>query len=415
MNIIQKILAKKTQLDKIEPGQLINMSIDMAMVHDYFAHFCIDKFYEMGFSSVGNPNKVVFVMDHEVPSASIEESENNRRMYEFATKQGIKRIHFSDGVSHQIIHELGYISPGDIVVGTDSHTTTYGALGIFSTGIGYTEMAAVFGTGQLWFRVPSSLKFIINGTLSKGVYAKDVILKIIGDIGVDGATYKTMEFSGSTIRDFSVSSRLTLCNMVVEAGAKNGIIEVDEKTIEYLKDKREKRIEIVKSDSDVDYERIYQYNAEEFEPVVACPHSVDNVKSVKKVEGLKIDAAFIGSCTNGRLEDLRIAANILKGNKVSKYTRLIVTPASRSIYLESIREGIIDVLLDAGAIITHPSCSLCAGAKCGGILGDRERVISTSNRNFIARMGSKDSEVYLTSPATVAMSAISGRITSPST
>ena len=411
MNITQKILAKNAGLTEVKVGQLINVSVNMAMVHDYFAPFCIDKFFEMNFSSVWDSSNVVLVIDHEVPSASENESECFQKMRKFSIEQKIEKIHYSDGVCHQLMVESGYVVPGDVVVGTDSHTCTYGALGLFSTGIGLTEMSAVLGTGKIWLRVPPTIKFEIEGDFPEGVYAKDLILKIIGDIGADGATYKAMEFSGPAIKKMSIDSRLTICNMAVEAGAKNGIIAADKKALDYLSNRIPSGFKPIKSDEDAPYDKIYEYDVSKLEPMVACPHTVDNVKPVREVEGLRIDEAFIGSCTNGRLEDLRIAAKILENRKVSKKTRLIVTPASRRIYLDAIKEGIIDIFLDAGAIITHPSCSLCAGSKSGGIIGDGERVISSTNRNYLARLGSKKSEAYLASPATVAVSAIEGKIT----
>jgi 3-isopropylmalate/(R)-2-methylmalate dehydratase large subunit len=307
--------------------------------------------------------------------------------------------------------EMGLIVPGEIVIGTDSHTCTAGALGAFATGVGYTDMAAVLGRGKIWLKVPETLKFEINGKLPDGVYAKDLILKIIGDIGADGATYKAMEFSGSAIKKMSMDGRFTLCNMAVEAGAKTGMVEPDKVTLEYLSGKTRKEIKRIRGDGD-GYEKIYQYNAEEIEPMIACPHSVDNVKPVREVEGTKIDEAFIGSCTTG-LEDLRIAAEILEGNEVHPDVRLIVTPPTRRIYMEALKEEIIEILIEAGAIITHPSCSLCAGSKSGGIIADGERVITTTNRNYLGRLGGRNSEAFLASAATVAYSAIYGEIKSP--
>jgi 3-isopropylmalate/(R)-2-methylmalate dehydratase large subunit len=410
MNIIQKILANHAGVEEVSAGEIVTVSVDLAMIHDYFAPHCFNQFRKMGFTKVWDPSKILLIADHEIPPASVEESESIKQMRSFAERHGIKLV-IGEGVSHRVMPEMGLIVPGEVVIGTDSHTCTAGALGAFATGVGYTDMAAVLGRGEIWLKVPQTLKFEIDGKLPDGVYAKDLILKIIGDIGADGATYKAMEFSGSTIRKMSMDGRFTLCNMAVEAGAKTGIIEPDNATLEYLSGKTKKEIRRIRGDGD-GYEKIYHYNAEEIEPMIACPHSVDNVKPVREVEGTKIDEAFIGSCTSG-LEDLRIAAEILEGNEVHPDVRLIVTPPTRKIYMEALKEGIIETLIDAGAIITHPSCSLCAGSKSGGIIADGERVITTTNRNYLGRFGGKRSEAFLASAATVAYSAIYGKIKSP--
>jgi len=410
MNIVQKILANHTGMEKVSTGEIITVSVDLAMIHDYFAPHCFSQFKSMGFTEVWDPSKILLIADHEIPPASVEESESIKQMRSFAEKHGIKLV-IGEGVSHRVMPEMGLIVPGEIVIGTDSHTCTAGALGAFATGVGYTDMAAVLGKGKIWLKVPETLKFEIDGKLPDGVYAKDLILKIIGDIGADGATYKAMEFSGSTIKKMSIDGRFTLCNMAVEAGAKTGIIEPDNVTLEYLSGKARKEVRKIRGDGD-GYEKVYHYNAEEIEPMIACPHSVDNVKPVREVEGVAINEAFIGSCTSG-LEDLRVAAEILEGKEVHPDVRLIVTPPTRKIYIEALKEGIIETLIDAGAIITHPSCSLCAGSKSGGIIADGERVITTTNRNYLGRLGGRGSKAFLASAATVAYSAIYGEIKSP--
>ncbi|MDQ7094859.1 3-isopropylmalate dehydratase large subunit [Desulfosporosinus sp. PR] len=409
--LTEKILMKNTGENHLKPGNIITVNVDKVMVHDLFAPFVIGKFREMGFEKVWDPEKIVFVFDHLVPTSFIEDFRHHKITESFVEEQCIRTIHRSDGVCHQLMAELQYVVPGQVAFGTDSHTTTYGAVGAFATGIGYTEMAAIFGTGELWIKVPPTIKFNIDGNLPKGVFSKDIILRIIGDIGADGATYKAMEFGGTTVEGLSVSSRMTLSNMAVEAGAKVGIIEPDEKTFKFSglgdDDYRDLR-----SDPDACYEKVFEYDASKFKPLVACPSSVDNITGVEEMEGAKIDQGFIGSCTNGRLEDLEIAASILKGRKIAQYTKLVVTPASRSIYAEAVKKGIIGILVEAGAIVNPPACGLCCG-RSGGIVSDGERVIATNNRNFLGRMGSPKSEVFLASPATVAVSVLEGKIVDP--
>lgn len=409
--LTEKILMYNTGRSSIKAGDLITVNTDRVMVHDIFAPFVIEKFSEMGFKKVWNPDKIVFVYDHLVPTSFIEDFRHHNIADAFAAEQSIRAVHRSDGVCHQLMPELKYVVPGQVVFGTDSHTTTYGAVGAFATGIGYTEMAAVFGTGELWIKVPPTIKFNINGNLPNGVFSKDIILKIIGDIGSDGATYKAMEFSGSTVSGLSIASRMTLSNMAVEAGAKVGIIEPDAKTFDFS-GINERYCQHLRSDPDAGYETIFEYDAAKFTPVVACPSNVDNVSDVEALCGTRIDQGFIGSCTNGRFEDLAVAAKIVQGRKIAPYTKLIVTPASRSIYAEAVRTGIIGILVEAGAIVNPPGCGLCCG-RSGGIVSDNERVIATNNRNFLGRMGSSKSEIFLASPATVAASALEGRIVDP--
>jgi 3-isopropylmalate/(R)-2-methylmalate dehydratase large subunit len=409
--LTEKIIMRNTGRISVTAGELLNVNVDKVMVHDIFAPFVIEKFREMGFEKVWNPDKIVFVYDHLVPTSFIEDFRHHKIADTFAAEQDIKAVHRADGVCHQLMPELRYVIPGQVVFGTDSHTTTYGAIGAFSTGIGYTEMAAIFGTGELWIKVPPTLRFDINGDLPSGVFAKDMILRILGDIGADGATYKAMEFGGSTVEGLSIASRMTLSNMAVEAGAKVGIIAPDEKTFEFS-GVNSKDFQDLKSDGDASFEKIFAYDAAAFKPVVACPSNVDNISDVEAMAGTRIDQGFIGSCTNGRLEDLEIAARILKGRKIAPFTKLIVTPASRSIYAEAAKKGIIGILVEAGAIMNPPACGLCCG-RSGGIVSDGERVIATNNRNFLGRMGSPKSEIFLASPATVTAAALEGKIVDP--
>jgi len=402
---------KNTGKTSIKPGDLLIVNVDRVMVHDIFTPFVIEKFRDMGFEKVWNPDKIVFIYDHLVPTSFIEDYRHHQIGDAFAAEQGIKNVHRTDGVCHQLMPELRYVVPGQVAFGTDSHTTTYGAVGAFSTGIGYTEMAAIFGTGTLWIKVPPTIKFNINGELPKGVFAKDIILRILGDIGADGATYKAMEFGGSTVKALSIAGRMTLCNMAIEAGAKAGVIEPDEKTFAFSGVNAADYKDLV-SDPDAQYERVIEYDASQFKPVVACPSNVDNISDVETMIGTKIDQGFIGSCTNGRLEDLEIAAKILKGRTIAPYMTLIVTPASRSIYAEAIKKGFIATLVEAGAIVNPPGCGLCCG-RSGGIVSDGEKVIATNNRNFLGRMGGPKSEIFLASPATVAAAMLEGKIADP--
>ena len=409
--LTEKIVMKNTGKSSIKAGDLVIVKVDRVMVHDIFAPFVIEKFRDMGFEKVWNPDKIVFVYDHLVPTSFIEDFRHHQIGDAFAAEQGIKAVHRTDGVCHQLMPELGYVVPDQVTFGTDSHTTTYGAVGAFATGIGYTEMAGIFGTGELWIKVPPTLKFTINGELPEGVFAKDIILRIIGDIGADGATYKAMEFGGSTVKALSIAGRMTLCNMAVEAGAKVGVIEPDEKTFAFSR-VQGSAYQDFKSDTNACYEQVFEYDASKFKPVVACPSNVDNIKAVETMIGTKVDQGFIGSCTNGRLEDMKIAARILKGRKLAPYTKLIVTPASRSIYAEAVKKGLIGILVEAGAIVNPPGCGLCCG-RSGGIVSDGERVIATNNRNFLGRMGGPKSEIFLASPATVAAAMLTGKIVDP--
>ncbi|MEG0564938.1 MAG: aconitase/3-isopropylmalate dehydratase large subunit family protein [Hungatella sp.] len=377
--------------------------------HDIFIPFVVDKFIEMGFTKLWDPDKVVLIYDHLVPASQVDDIRHFKIGDAFAETYGMRHIHRSDGICHQLMTEAGYVKPGDVVFGTDSHTTTYGCVGAFSSGIGYTEMASILGTGTMWIRVPETIKVEINGILPEYVMSKDIILRLIGDLGADGATYRALEFTGTTVEQMSVASRMTMANMAVEAGAKCALFTPDEKTAAYCEVELTDEIAALEGDPDAHYARTMTYRAEDFVPVMACPSQVDHIVAVDDLEGIPIDQVFIGSCTNGRLEDLTMAAQILSGQKVAPYVKLIVTPASRKVYLEAMKQGIIKTLLDAGAIVTHPGCGLCCG-RTGGILSDGERVVATNNRNFLGRMGTSKVEIYLASPATAAACAIAGKI-----
>lgn len=407
--IIEKIIGNNIGRE-VKPGDIVTVNVDRVMIHDIFIPFVKDKFEEMGFTKIWDPDKAVLIYDHLVPASQVDDTRHFRIGNEFVEKYGMKNIHRSDGICHQLMTEAGYVKPGDIAFGTDSHTTTYGCVGAFSSGIGYTEMASVLGTGQMWVKVPETIKVNIEGKLPSNVKSKDIILRIIGDLGADGATYQALEFTGSTVREMSVSSRMTMSNMAIEAGAKCALFTPDDKTAEYCGIELNETQKDLVGDSDAIYVRELNYKAEELVPVLACPSQVDNIKPVSDFEDTAIDQVFIGSCTNGRLEDLQCAAKILKGKKVAPFVKLIVTPASRKIYKEALEDGTLGILAEAGAIITHPGCGLCCG-RTGGILTDGERVVATNNRNFLGRMGTSKVEIFLASPATAAASAIAGKIT----
>ncbi len=414
MTFAEKVLAKKAGLSSVKPGDIVTVEPDRAMSHDNAAP--ISKIFKsIGVEKVWNPEKIVIILDHAVPAPTDKHAKNHKDIRKFVAEQGIKYfydVNSDGGVCHQLFCEEGFALPGHVIVGSDSHTCTYGAFGAFSTGIGRSEMAAVWATGQIWFRVPESMKIGIEGSFPRGVYAKDLILKIIGDIGADGADYKSVEFTGSAVKEMSISERMTLCNMVIEMGGKNGVVEPDEKTLAYLEKIAKGDFEVIKADPDARYERVLKYELSELEPVVAKPHTVDNVSPVKEVEGLKIDQAFLGTCTNGRIDDLRVAAEILKGKRIAKGVRFIVIPASWRVYKEAMKEGVLETLIEAGAVIGPPGCGPCMGNHLG-ILAPGEVCISTANRNFKGRMGNPESEIYLASPATVAASALRGVITDP--
>jgi methanogen homoaconitase large subunit len=412
MNITEKILARAAGSKSINPGEIIEVDVDLAMSHDGTSPPTINTFKKIS-DRVWDPDKIVIICDHTVPPNTIGSAEFHKVTKEFAKEQHIKN-YFShgEGICHQVLPEFGFIKPGSVVVGADSHTCTHGAFGAFATGMGATDMAFVFATGKTWFRVPEALNINVNGKLGKYVTAKDVILNIIGKIGTYGATYKTLEFHGNTIESMDVAGRMTICNMAIESGAKNGIMEPNPATLQYLKDRNVKSFEVVKSDKDYDYEKEFDFQVDDMEPQVACPHNVDNVKPISLVEGTTINQAFIGSCTNGRLEDLIQAGEVLEGKTVHEDVRLIIIPASAEIYRKALHNGLIDTFMDSGAILCNPGCGPCLGGHMG-VLGSQEVCIATTNRNFLGRMGDPESEVFLANPAVVAASAISGEIKDP--
>lgn len=407
--VIEKIISGKVGYP-VKPGDIVTVPVDWCMVDDIMVPFCIKKFEEMGFRKIWDPDRVVLIYDHFLPATQTDDSRHFREGDAFAEKFGIRNIHRTDGICHQLMTEAGYVKPGDISFGTDSHTVTYGCVGAFATGIGYTEMAGILGTGELWIKVPESIRVEINGTLPTNVTSKDVVLRIIGDLTASGATYRSLEFCGSTVDAMSVASRMTMANMSVEAGAKCGVFAPDEKTCEYCGIPYTDKEKNLHADSDAVYVRTLRYQAEELVPVVACPSLVDNIRPVSEVAGTKVDQVFLGSCTNGRLEDLQAAAQILKGRTVAPSLKMIVTPASRKIYREALADGTLEILADAGCIITNPGCGLCCG-RGGGILSDDEVVVATNNRNFLGRMGTSKVKIYLASPKTAAMTALTGVIT----
>ena len=409
--VIEKIIEHNTGKE-VKPGDIVTVNVDRVMIHDIFIPFVAEKFREMGFGKLWDPDKVVLIYDHLVPASQLDDTRHFHTGDAFAEKYGMTHVHRSDGICHQLMTEAGYVKPGDIAFGTDSHTTTYGCVGAFSSGIGYTEMASILGTGTMWIRVPETIKVVINGKLPENVMSKDVILRLIGDLGADGATYKALEFSGSAVENMTVASRMTISNMAIEAGAKCALFTPDEKTAEYCDITLNDYQTSLAGDADANYCKVMEYKAEDFVPVMACPSQVDKICNVSELEGTEIDQVFIGSCTNGRLEDLAAAAEVLKGKKVADFVKLIVTPASRKIYRQADEMGILDTLAEAGAIITHPGCGLCCG-RTGGILTDGERVVATNNRNFLGRMGTSKVQIYLASPKTAASCAIAGKIVSP--
>ena len=414
MTMTQKILAKHAGLDTVEVGQLIEARVDMVLGNDITTPVAITEFEKAGFTRVFDRDKISIVLDHYTPCKDIKSAELCLQARNFAHKHQI--TNFFDvgqmGVEHALLPEKGLCAPGEIIVGADSHTCTYGALGAFSTGIGSTDMAAAMATGLLWFKVPAAIKVVLKGKLQPMVSGKDVILHLIGRIGVDGALYQSLEFTGEGVSSLSMDDRFTISNMAIEAGGKNGIFPVDEKTMEYINGRVDRPCEAFQADPDAVYASEVVIDLNSLEPTVAMPHLPENTRTVGEVAGLPIQQVVIGSCTNGRLEDLAAAAEVLKGKKVADFVKLIVTPASRKIYRQADEMGILDTLAEAGAIITHPGCGLCCG-RTGGILTDGERVVATNNRNFLGRMGTSKVQIYLASPRTAASCAIAGKIVSP--
>ncbi|MBW1742836.1 MAG: 3-isopropylmalate dehydratase large subunit [Deltaproteobacteria bacterium] len=412
--ITEKILAAHADQDTVVPGQLINARIDLALANDITAPIAIDLFENSGVGSVFDVEKIALVPDHFVPNKDIRSAIQVQTMRTFAKKHGIK--HFFElgemGIEHVLLPEQGLVLPGDVVIGADSHTCTYGALGAFATGVGSTDIAAAMITGEVWFKVPESIKFIYHGQLKKWVTGKDLILYSIGDIGVDGATYKAMEFTGDVIDNLTMADRMTMANMAIEAGAKSGIFVPDEVTREYVQPRANRSFEFYTSDPDAAYAEVITYDVNDIEPQVAFPFLPENTRGISDVGTVPVDQAVIGSCTNGRIEDLRVAASVLNGHKVASNVRLIIIPGTPTIYRQAMDEGLLEIFLSAKGVVSPPTCGPCLGGFMG-ILAPGERAVSTTNRNFVGRMGDPSSEVYLANPAVAAASAVLGRIGSP--
>ena len=413
MTLAEKILAAHTDKTKVSPGEFVNVRVDLILANDITAPIAIREFQRIGVGKVFDPNKIVMVPDHFMPSKDIASAEQGKLMREFAYEQGI--IYFEVGqvgIEHVLLPEQGLVLPGDVVIGADSHTCTYGALGAFATGMGSTDIAAAMATGDIWMKVPPTIKLVYHGSLRKWMGGKDLILYTIGDIGVDGALYSVMQFTGEVVDALSMDGRFTMANMAIEAGAKAGIFRVDSKTLDYIKPRAKRPYTVYEADDDAEYSQVIEYDASSIEPQVAFPHSPANSRPISQVGDIEINQALIGSCTNGRLEDLQIAAQILKGRKVHPKVRCIIIPGSQQVYLDALMEGLIEVFVRAGAVVSTPTCGPCLGGHMG-VLAAGERCISTTNRNFVGRMGSPQSEVYLSNPAVAAASAITGKITRP--
>jgi len=409
--IIEKILSTHSGRE-VYAGEIVVAGVDYVMGQDGTAPLAINAFNDMGGKEVFDPGRVAFVIDHSAPSPNEGVSALHKLMREFAEKKGFRLYDIGEGVCHQLLPESGEVGPGSLVIGADSHTCTYGALNAFSTGVGSTDLAGGLISGRMWFKVPETIKFVCHGTLPPGVYAKDLILYLIGDLTADGATYMAAEYVGGAIAALSQEARFTVANMAIEMGAKAGLMEADDKTMTWLARFTDKKFNPVFADPDARYARVLEYDMSNLEPQVARPHRVDNTAPVSEVAGLPVQQAVIGTCTNGRLEDLRIAAGILGGRKIHRSVRLIVAPSSRWVFLDAMAEGLIQVLVEAGAAVVTPGCGPCVGTH-NGVPSDGETVISTANRNFKGRMGNSKAGIYLASPATVAASALTGKITDP--
>lgn len=414
MTMTQKILADHAGLDKVTAGQLIEARLDIVLGNDVTSPVAINEMNRFGKTSVFDKSRIALVMDHFTPNKDIQSAENCKQVREFAKKNNI--LHYYDvghmGIEHALLPEQGIVTCGDCVIGADSHTCTYGALGAFSTGVGSTDMAAGMVTGKAWFKVPSAIKVVITGKKAPYISGKDIVLHLIGRIGVDGALYKSLEFTGDGIKELSMDDRLCIANMAIECGAKNGIFPVDDVTLAYVNGRSEREYKIYKADDDAEYDSVVEIDISTLKPTVACPHLPENTKTVDELGKIEIDQVVIGSCTNGRMEDMRTAAEILKGKKVAKGVRCIVIPATQSIYLQCIKEGLAEIFVEAGAIVSTPTCGPCLGGHMG-ILAAGEKAVSTSNRNFVGRMGHTKSEIYLASPAVAAASAVAGYIADP--
>ena len=414
MTMTQKILAAHAGLESVEAGQLIMAKLDLVLGNDITSPVAINEFKKNGFNKVFDNTKVAMVMDHFVPNKDIKAAQQTKQCRTFAKSFNITNYYDVGemGIEHALIPEKGLAAPGDCIIGADSHTCTYGALGAFSTGIGSTDMAAGMATGKAWFKVPSAIKFTLTGALQKGVSGKDVILHIIGMIGVDGALYRSMEFTGEGLHSLSMDDRLAMANMAIEAGAKNGIFEVDDKTLEYVNGRVNREFTVYKADEDAVYDEEYVINLSEIVSTVACPHLPENTRPASELTDIVPDQVVIGSCTNGRISDMEAAANILKGKKVAKDIRVIVIPATQSVYKECIKRGYMDIFIDAGCAVSTPTCGPCLGGYMG-ILADDEIAVATTNRNFVGRMGAKSSKIYLASPEVAAATAVAGHIVDP--
>lgn len=414
MTMTQKILADHAGLKSVSAGQLINAKLDMVLGNDVTSPVAINVMEKFGKDRIFDKTRISLVMDHFTPNKDIQSAQNCKQVREFAARHGI--LHYYDvgkmGIEHALLPEQGIVTCGDCIIGADSHTCTYGALGAFSTGVGSTDMAAGMITGMAWFKVPSAIKIVITGEKPEYICGKDVILDIIGRIGVDGALYKSLEFTGDGIKNLSMDDRLTISNMAIECGAKNGIFPVDDVTLEYVKGRSERPYKIYEADEDAEYEQVITVDLSALRPTVAFPHLPENTKTIDEVPEIKIDQVVIGSCTNGRMEDMRMAASILKGRKVADGVRVIIIPATQQIYLDCINEGLTQIFIESGAIVSTPTCGPCLGGHMG-ILAKGEKAVSTSNRNFVGRMGHVESEIYLASPAVAAASAVSGYISDP--
>ncbi|MEE0898799.1 MAG: 3-isopropylmalate dehydratase large subunit [Acutalibacteraceae bacterium] len=414
MTMTQKILADHAGLDSVVAGQLISAKLDIVLGNDITTPVAINEFKKAGFESVFNKDKIAVVLDHFVPNKDIKAAEQSKQCREFSCSQCIS--HFYDvgkmGIEHALLPEQGVVTAGDCIIGADSHTCTYGALGAFSTGVGSTDMAAGMATGSAWFKVPSAIKFNLTGKLPANCSGKDVILYIIGKIGVDGALYRSMEFTGEGVATLSMDDRLCICNMAIEAGAKNGIFPVDKVTMDYLEGRSERYPVVYQADEDAEYDEVIEVNLSELVPIVSCPHLPENTKPARELSEIKVDQVVIGSCTNGRMEDMEAAFKVLNGKKVADGVRCIIIPATMEIYRECVDKGYVTAFIDAGAVVSTPTCGPCLGGYMG-ILAAGERCIATTNRNFVGRMGHVESEVYLASPLTAATSALTGYITDP--
>jgi 3-isopropylmalate/(R)-2-methylmalate dehydratase large subunit len=400
-------------MKEVKPGQFISVPLDMVLANDITAPIAIKEFRRLGIDKVFNPEKIVIVPDHFTPNKDIASAEQAKMVKQFARLHGVNYFEVGKmGIEHVLLPEKGLVLPGDVVIGADSHTCTYGALGAFATGMGSTDIAVAMATGKIWMKVPPTIKFIYHGILPEWVTGKDLILYTIGDIGVDGALYSAMEFVGQAVDSLSMDGRFTMANMAIEAGAKVGIFFADGNTLDYIKSRAMRPYKIYQPDKDAEYIRTFEYDVSTLEPQVAFPHSPENTYPISKVGDIKIDQVVIGSCTNGRLEDLQIAARVLKGKKVHKDVRCIIIPGSQKVYMDALKEGLIEIFIEAGSVVSTPTCGPCLGGHMG-ILAAGEKCISTTNRNFIGRMGSLESEVYLSNPAVSAASAVAGNIISP--